>query len=150
MTTIYHPELTFNLTFCFFWLSLKTHIFSPYLRKIVRWDKAFFFLSWKMRRWRNCSRKNKLKDNFLYCKWIVHIKNTGLCKFKWVMVQVAIKASGQDLKPRKGRKQKQGICWLWGTYFGGPFAGLITYTCKKDESYLTAQSTLLQLTKNIR
>lgn len=43
MTTIYHPELTFNLTFCFFWLSLKTHIFSPYLRKIVRWDKAFFF-----------------------------------------------------------------------------------------------------------
>ena len=68
------------------------------------------------------------------------------------MLQVAIKASGQDLKPRKEKEKKKHRAYVGCRihYFGGPFAGLITYTCKKDESYFTAQSTILQLTKNIK
>ena len=68
------------------------------------------------------------------------------------MLQVAIKASEQDLKPRKEKEKKKHRAYVGCRihYFGGPFAGLITYTCKKDESYFTAQSTILQLTKNIK
>ena len=54
----------------------------------------------------------------------------------------------QERKKKKNKHRAYVGCRVH--YFGGPFAGLITYTCKNDESYFTAQSTILQLTKNIK
>ena len=82
-------------------------------------------------------KKNKLKDNFWYCKWIVHIKNTGLSKFEWLMFHTVIKTSEQDLKLR-GKNRAYVGCRVhnWSQLWK-----LITHTCRKGESCFIAQNT---------
>lgn len=50
----------------------------------------------------------------------------------------------------KTQGKKPGHMLAVGYLFGAPCAGLITYTCKKDESCLTAQCTILPLSKYIK